>query len=48
MYNNCQPLLTKQATKNNFSGPCIGPKESTPNKREFTEEQLRHGRVHGV
>ncbi|XP_066922045.1 myophilin-like [Clytia hemisphaerica] len=40
--------LGRTAQKNNFSGPTIGPKVSTPNKREFSEEQMRHGRVHGI
>ena len=29
---------------NNFNGPCLGPKESHKNVREFTEEQIIEGK----
>lgn len=40
--------LGRKAQVNNFSGPVLGPKEAQANKREFSEEQLLHGRVHGI
>ena len=33
-----------QAQTNGFDGPVIGPKESTQNKRQFSEEQLQEGK----
>ena len=35
---NCPHL---QAQANGYEGPVLGPKESTKNVREFTDEQLR-------
>ena len=35
--------LGRKAQSKGFSGPTLGPKESTKNEREFTEEQLREG-----
>jgi len=40
--------LGRRAQLNGFSGPTLGPKESKANPREFTEEQMLHGRVHGI
>ena len=37
-----------QAQLNGFQGPTLGPKEAQANPREFTDEQLRHGRIHGI
>jgi len=37
-----------QAQLNGYNGPTLGPKEATGNPRDFTEEQLLHGRVHGI
>lgn len=36
-------MVFKQAQKNGFQGPYLGPKMSDENKREFSEEQLRAG-----
>lgn len=35
--------LGRKAQSKGFDGPTIGPKESTEQKREFTEEQLKEG-----
>jgi len=35
--------LGRKAQSIGYDGPCLGPAESTENKREFTEEQLRAG-----
>jgi len=35
--------LGRKAQTLDYNGPCLGPAESTENKREFTEEQLRAG-----
>ena len=32
---------------NRFEGPTLGPKETVPNRKEWTEDQLRAAR-HGV
>jgi len=40
--------LGRRAQLNGFQGPTLGPKEAQANPREFSEEQLRHGRVHGI
>ncbi|XP_066922046.1 myophilin-like [Clytia hemisphaerica] len=39
--------IGRKAQTNGFKGPLLGPKESSANPREFSEEQLLHGRVHG-
>ena len=31
--------------KQGYSGPCIGVKISTENKRQFTDEQLKQGKT---
>lgn len=36
--------LGRTAQKKDFEGPTVGPKEATPNPREFTEEQNKEGR----
>lgn len=36
--------LGRKAQTIGYDGPCLGPKESTENKREFTEEQLSEGK----
>ena len=36
--------LGRKAGANGFEGPTIGPKESTEQKREFSEEQLQAGK----
>lgn len=36
--------LGRTAQKKSFEGPALGPKEATPNPREFSEEQNREGR----
>ncbi|XP_075259877.1 myophilin-like [Convolutriloba macropyga] len=35
--------LGRKCQSNNFEGPRLGPKESTPQSREWSEEQLRKG-----
>ncbi|CAH1781908.1 unnamed protein product [Owenia fusiformis] len=40
--------LGRKAQVNGFKGPALGPKESQANPREFSEEQLLSGRVHGI
>ncbi|XP_074646023.1 myophilin-like [Tubulanus polymorphus] len=40
--------LGRKAQVNGFKGPVLGPKEASANPREFSEEQLLHGRVHGI
>jgi hypothetical protein len=35
--------LGRKAQKNGFDGPVLGPRESTKNVREFSEEQLKAG-----
>ncbi len=34
-------MLVLQAQANGYGGPLLGPKESTKNVREFSDEQLR-------
>ena len=36
-------LPSIQAQANGFQGPCLGPKESAKNVREFTDDQLAAG-----
>lgn len=36
--------LGRQAQKNGYTGPVIGPKEAEANPREFDEGKLREGR----
>jgi len=40
--------LGRKAQANGFDGPTLGPKEAEANPREFTEEQMLHGRAHGI
>ena len=35
--------LARKAQTIGYDGPCLGPIESTENRREFSEEQLRAG-----
>jgi hypothetical protein len=36
--------LGRQAQKNGYSGPTLGPKQAEANPREFDEDKLREGR----
>jgi len=37
--------LSSMSQKQGFSGPCIGVKISTQNKRQFTEQQMNEGKA---
>ncbi len=37
--------LGRKCQKNNYDGPVLGPRESSEQKREFTEEQMKEGQT---